>query len=266
MLSKKITSWVLVKNEEANIGKCLNCLRELDLPCTVLDSGSSDNTKQISSRFTNVAVRDYEYTTHADAYAWITKELTAPDEWAIILDADMEIRPDLWTELTAQMYKNSYDVMRCPVAMFSGGHQLRFGSLCPPKPVAFRGGKNYFVACGHGEQLVSGAATFTSTCKLIHDDRKGYSDFLLSQVRYADSLSKRSNSNALSWRDRFRLCSPLLAIIVPLYSLLPRGGILDGKAGVLYAIDRAIAELIQYRQSLARDICAKQENDNLMNR
>ena len=47
-------------------------------------------------------------------------------------------------------------VIRAPVQMYAEGQPLRFGSLYPPKPIAFRTGKEYFVAVGHGEALVGG--------------------------------------------------------------------------------------------------------------
>src|SRR5205085_3008460 len=71
------------------------------------------------------------------------------------------------------------------------------------------------------------------------------------QARYATTFVARAKGGHLSWRDRLRLSTPVLAALVPLYSLLVKGGLLCGRVGVLYALDRCIAELIMYRQALA---------------
>src|SRR6266481_307450 len=98
MTRLKCTVFVLAKNEEANIGKCLQSLQQAELPIILLDSGSSDDTLEIASRFPHAETRAFCYTTHADAYNFITAEAVREGEWAIILHADMEISPQLWSE------------------------------------------------------------------------------------------------------------------------------------------------------------------------
>jgi hypothetical protein len=88
--------------------------------------------------------------------------------------------------------------------------------------------------------------------RLIHDDRKPYAMYLASQARYADALAQRFGRRDLSWSDRIRTSSPLMVLATPLVSYLIRGGILSGKTGAIYAIDRLIAEAIMFRRMLAR--------------
>ena len=42
-----------------------------------------------------------------------------------------------------------------------------------------------------------------------------------------------------------------MALLVPLYSLVVRGGWRSGRAGWVYALDRAIGELVHHRQAVA---------------
>jgi hypothetical protein len=143
------------------------------------------------------------------------------------------------------------EAVLAPVRMCWNGRRLRFASLYPSKPVAFRGGMAYFEPVGHGERLVKGTLTARTKATLVHDDRKPFSAYLDSQERYARALVERSAKGAVSWRDRLRLWSPLLVVATPVVSYLFKGGILDGRAGMGYALDRVIAEAIMYRQAIA---------------
>ena len=83
--------------------------------------------------------------------------------------------------------------------------------------------------------------------RILHDDRKPLSHWIASQVRYmrleADKLESAPDS-ALASVDRLR---KLIVVAPPLMfvrCLFIGGGILDGWAGLFYALQRATAELI----------------------
>ena len=74
----------------------------------------------------------------------------------------------------------------------------------------------------------------------------------LSQIRYGELLHERYCKGDVSLKDRLRANSPLMAIAFPFVPLLLRGGVLAGRLGLIYSLDRAIAALVQYRVVLAR--------------
>lgn len=239
-------AYVLAKDEEANIGRCVAALVGLGLPCTVLDSGSSDRTPELA-RAAGADVTPFRYEGHCSAY----NELTArhgPDEALLVLDADMVVGSPLLEEVVRGLEAGA-EVVRAPIEMYWEGQPLRHASLCPPKPIAFRGGSAYFEPCGHGEQLRPGLRVHATTAVLLHDDRKPFERMLLNQVRYARDLVGRPGSR--TWRDWVRLRAPAMVVAVPLYTWLVRGGFRDGRAGLTYALDRLIAEAIFYRTSVA---------------
>ena len=166
----------------------------------------------------------------------------------------MQISASLYEELLQRESENQWDVIVAPILMFSEGRPLTYGSLCPPKAIFFRGKASHFEPCGHGERIIAGTRVASVRNTLIHDDRKPYSQYLLTQLRYANSLRARSTEGKLTWRDRIRLRWPLLAIVVPMYSFILKLGFLSGSVGIIYAIDRAVAELLQYRQALASSL------------
>lgn len=252
-------AYILARNEEKNIGKCLQRLSFCSIPVILLDSGSNDETLKIAREFPFCTIEHYNYITHPAAYNEITCFRTCPDEYVIVLDADMEISSDLFCEVSEICRMGGVEVIKAPVQMFVDGIPLKFGSLYPPKPFVFRGGKDYFVPAGHGERLRPGVRTVVTRFKLIHNDLKDYSAYLVAQYRYGQNLWGNYLRGAVSMKDRIRLFSVWGSVLMMLYSYIFRGGIFAGKVGWIYALDRLIAGLIQYRIALANRLKANSE-------
>jgi len=244
------TAYILARNEEANLPRSLQALRAAQVRSVcVLDSGSTDRTGEICAQF-GVAVERYGYNTHLDAYKHICLERTPAGTPVMILDADMLVSSELVSEALDYVVRG-YEVVAAPVRMYWNGSPMRFGSLCPPKPFLFLGGKNYFAAAGHGERLVPGIGVARTRNFLGHDDRKPFEAFLQSQLRYSSNLIQRASQRQLSFKDHLRMRTGLLVAAVPIISYVLKGGWLSGRAGLGYAVDRMIAEAIMYRQAIA---------------
>lgn len=246
-----VKAFVIAKNEEKNIERTLSALLKLSLPVIVLDSGSTDCTIVLASAMQGVVVESYHYVDHCSAYNEISLR-TASCEFALVLDADMIVTLQLWGEIVALISRTQPEVIISPIEMWWEGKPLASGSLCPPKAIVLLGGMAHFVASGHGERLISQPVRQVLTSsKLIHDDRKGFESFLQSQMRYAQNMIDRAERGEITARDRIYLYTPVVLVLQPLYSYFFRGGFRSGMAGVIYALDRAIAAAIVLRQSLA---------------
>jgi len=240
----RIRFYVLCKDEAANIGKCIAALRQAGMPVTLYDSGSGDETCAIAAR-ERVDVVRHTYIDHCHAYNEITSATDTP--LCGILDADMEVSPELLAEILALL--ESTDVVTCPIRMYVDGLPLPRGSLCPPKAVAFRRGRAYFEPVGHGERLVAGLRVATTSQTLRHNDLKPYAAYLASQLRYSERFAARAAHGQRNWRDWLRFNTPFMVLVTPAYSLLVKGGIFS-RSGWLYAIDRLIAEALMFRRSI----------------
>jgi glycosyltransferase involved in cell wall biosynthesis len=249
-VTSPIKAFILAKNEERNLPRCLEALSRHGIPTIVLDSGSTDRTREIAESFQNVTLEEFRYKNHLASYAEITTARLPAGAYGLILDADMVVTDALVPELATAAEAGEVEVGIAPVTMFWLGKRLTFGSLYPPKPILFRGGRAYFQAAGHGEQLVPGLPTERFKAPILHDDRKGFGAYVSSQVRYAREFAARAQGGELNWRDRIRLRSPALAVVSPLVSLLIRGGLFAGRVGFVYALDRLIAELIMFRAAV----------------
>jgi len=83
---------IIVKDEEKNIGKCLRSIKPLADEMIVVDTGSTDRTKEIAKVF-GAKVFEFEWTnSFSDARNYSISK--ASGDWILILDADEVIAPE----------------------------------------------------------------------------------------------------------------------------------------------------------------------------
>ncbi|WP_127532082.1 tetratricopeptide repeat-containing glycosyltransferase family 2 protein [Paenibacillus kobensis] len=88
---------MIVKNEERVLARCLDSVNALVDEIIIVDTGSTDRTKAIASRYTH-HIYDYEWTNDfAAARNESIKHATG--KWILVLDADEYIQPDQHEEL-----------------------------------------------------------------------------------------------------------------------------------------------------------------------
>jgi glycosyltransferase involved in cell wall biosynthesis len=86
---------VTTKNEEPTIGPCLESSRWAE-EIVVVDSGSTDRTLEIARSLAD-RVLTHEYESPAAQKNWALPQLR--NDWALILDADERVTPDLRAEI-----------------------------------------------------------------------------------------------------------------------------------------------------------------------
>jgi glycosyltransferase involved in cell wall biosynthesis len=245
-------AYILAKNEELNIERALAPLRTCGVRTIVLNSYSTDRTVEICQAY-GAEVEDYNFKGHEEAYRYLCEDRHPPGTVILILDADMAVSQALLDEGLRLLKTTSAQVVRAPIQMYWEGQPMRAGSLYPPYAFMFRTGRSYFEPKGHHVVLRSGVRHVLTKNTLIHNDCKSYEVYLTTQVRHAKTMLRKQKDRALTWRDWIRVKSPLLVFITPLASLLLKGGVRTGRIGIIYAIDRLIAEAIMYRTRLALD-------------
>ena len=250
-----ITPVILTFNEAANIGRTLERLtwaRDI----VVVDSGSTDETLKIASRFPNVRVAHRPFDSHAEQWCFATTKTDVSTDWILRLDADYLMEPTLHEEIAALRPERGISAYRIAFTYCIDGHPLR-ASLYPALPVLFRRGRGRFEQDGHTEKLAIDGAIAALRGHLLHDDRKRLDRWVQNQVRYqaheAEKLTSRPWST-LSWPDRIRRTRVLGPIAVALHCLIAKGLLFDGKAGLLYTAQRVTADLILSMHLLHRDL------------
>jgi glycosyltransferase involved in cell wall biosynthesis len=89
---------ILTYNEEKNLEACLRSLRGLARECFVVDSGSTDGTGPIAESL-GVEVVHHVFEGHARQWNWALRNLPLSFEWALCLDADQRLTPELREEI-----------------------------------------------------------------------------------------------------------------------------------------------------------------------
>lgn len=84
-----ISLCMIVKNEEKNIANCLNSVKDIIDEIIIVDTGSSDKTKEIVSKFTK---NIYDYKWQNDFGSARNYSLSkASNDWILVLDGDENI-------------------------------------------------------------------------------------------------------------------------------------------------------------------------------
>ena len=81
-----ISLCMIVKNEEKNIAKCLNAVKAIADEIIIIDTGSTDKTKEIAKSF-NASIFDFKWQNDFSKARNFSLSKAAK-EWILILDAD----------------------------------------------------------------------------------------------------------------------------------------------------------------------------------
>lgn len=248
----RITPLLLTWNEESNIARTLDRLgwaRRI----VVIDSGSTDATLDILRARANVQVLSRAFDDFASQWNFGLDALEA--EWVLALDADYVLSQALIEEVRVLRPPERVTGYRATFRYCIDGTPLR-GSLYPPSVVLFRRALARFRQDGHCYRVtLAGGELRDLTAPILHDDRKPLARWWQSQRRYAAEEAAKIHATAwrdLAWPDRVRRVPFLAAPLVFGHCLLAKGGWRDGRAGLTYAGQRAIAEAMISAKLLAR--------------
>ena len=242
---ENVTPVLLTYNEAANIGRVLERLtwaRDI----VVVDSFSTDSTLDIVGRFPQARIFQRAFDCHAAQWNFAAFETGAATEWVLALDADYILPQDFIDEMRALNPEGNVAGYRAAFQYCVAGYPLR-GALYPPVTVLFRKQLGRFRQDGHTHRLSLDGPVAGLKTRLLHDDRKPLSAWLVAQDRYmrleAEKLSSTQWS-ALNWADRLRRIPPLAAFAVFFHAYVLKLGALDGRAGLYYALQRMLAECL----------------------
>src|SRR5581483_943225 len=101
-----ITALILTFDEEANLPACLDSLSEWTQAIKVVDSGSTDRTREICESY-GAEVWEHPFESHSQQWRWALSQLPASCEWVLALDADQVISPELRDELQTTFAEGS---------------------------------------------------------------------------------------------------------------------------------------------------------------
>ena len=268
--SPSLTIVVLTFNEEGNLPACLESVKGLATPIFIVDSGSTDKTEAIASSFGAQILRN-PFQTHTSQWTWALSQIP-PTDWALCLDADQRLTPELVAEILATLPKTGIggDLDKVDGFYFNRRHifrgkWVRWGGLYPKYLLKlFRPGKVSMDSrdlVDHHFQILTGTARFRHD--LIEENVKEHdiSFWMQKHIKYADLLAReevrrKADPAALPnlatalrnpdarilwaksiWTRMPRYVRPLLYYF---YRYFLRLGFLDGKQGFVFHFMQAL--------------------------
>jgi hypothetical protein len=241
-----LSALLITFNEIANIDRTLNGLGWVP-EVVVIDSGSSDGTLEVLAAHPNVRVITRRFDSFADQCNFGLDQISS--DWVLSLDADYGVPTALATampDLIARADRERLAGYSLPFRYCIDGQPLR-GSLLPPRICLYRTRSGRYRNEGHGHRVVLNGPAAPLTLAILHDDRKPLARWLASQQRYLTIEAANlldTPAALLSPVDRLRRHTPLAPLAALVVCLLLRGGLLDGAAGLTYALQRTYAELL----------------------
>ena len=105
----EVSAVILTLNEEDNLPGCLESLNGLDCEVFVLDSGSTDRTREIAAA-AGATVFEHPFEQYAAQRNWAQQNLPLTLQWVLHLDADERLTPELVTEINCALRQPPPDV------------------------------------------------------------------------------------------------------------------------------------------------------------
>lgn len=154
---------MIVKNEEKYIKRCLESIKDIVDEMVVVDTGSSDKTKEIAMSL-GAYVYDFKWTDDfSDARNFALEKSTG--EWNLVLDADEYVTANCKDDIL-RFIKNNMAIGRVKIiSKFTQDSQIRYSqafiSRLLPRGLYFEGRVH--------EQIVSKLPRINTTIEIIHD-------------------------------------------------------------------------------------------------
>jgi len=180
---------ILTFDEELNLSSCLASLRGLDAEIFVVDSGSTDRTKQIAIDH-DALLHEHAFETQARQFNWALDNLPLSAPWVMRLDADERLTTELAEELRLKLPRLPEAVSACWVKrrVYFLGRWIRYGGYYPTWLLrVWRRGKARYEDILMDEHLVvSGGDRCFLDSDIIDENRKGVAHWIAKHNCYSD--------------------------------------------------------------------------------
>jgi glycosyltransferase involved in cell wall biosynthesis len=262
-----VSAIVAVRNEERNLPRCLESLREVG-EVYVVDSQSTDATVEIAHSF-GAHVAQFEYQGGwPKKRQWAMESLSLAHDWILLLDADESLTPELTKEIAAAIQDPRFDGYHIPLRIYFLGRELRHSGASFYKLSLFRRGRGHY-ECRLREQdatmadmevhehvIVDGRAAKLKH-PLLHHNIASLSHYIRKHDTYSNWearvwLNPNAGNDELApsltgtqaqrrrWLRRKFFVLPGSPIVFFLYKYLFRLGFLDGVPGLIYCAFQGI--------------------------
>lgn len=277
-----LTAIILTKNEESNIKKCINSIKEIAEEILVIDSYSEDKTIEISKSL-GARVYQHKFISHSEQFNWALDNINIKSEWILRIDADEEITIDLINEIKEKIpnMKREVNGIFLNRRRYFLGKWIKHGDVYPEKVLRiFRNGtaKSEDRIMDEHIVLLWGECSYfeydfedkdTKDLTFWINKHNWYSNKEAEEfLKHYEKANKTNiNENLFGsqrekkrWlKNNFYYNIPLFVrpILYFLYRYIFRGGFLDGKEGLIYHFLQAFwyrflvdAKIYEYKKNI----------------
>jgi acetyltransferase-like isoleucine patch superfamily enzyme len=240
-------------NEELNLPHTLQSIQGWVNRIFVVDSGSTDSTREIAARFgANVVPKAWQG--YAKQKNWALDHLPFESPWILILDADESVSPELKEEILSVISRPVQNVPQAGfyinrVTIFMG-REIRHCAYFPAWNLRlFKSGRARYEERDVHEHMVVQGPTANLRNLLLHEDRRGLEHFIAKHNRYSTLEAIEIYRHRERWPGAWRFLNDRTArrryikycvapkLALPwffrfVYMYFIRGGILDRRAGL----------------------------------
>jgi glycosyltransferase involved in cell wall biosynthesis len=287
----KISVVILSFNSSATIGATIESAIRVSDDVHVVDSFSSDDTRQIIEK-TGARLDLHPFVNYAAQRNWASANLPLRHEWELHLDADERLSDELITELcrlrehSVPLGISGYHVAR--LVRFLNRPILHGGMFPIWHLRLFRHGQGRCEAREYDQHFVVNGATSKLQGPIIDDIKMSLSEWIIRHNRWSDAeVRELLRNDATAAREivprlfgspierkryfrslYYRSPSLLRAFALFVYRYVLRRGFLDGKAGAIFFTLQAfsyrfLVDAKLYECSLA-NLCAEDRALTLM--
>ncbi|HXB44983.1 MAG TPA: glycosyltransferase family 2 protein [Puia sp.] len=238
----KISVVIIAKNEASCIQKCIGSALEITQDVIVVDTGSTDDTVEIS-RKNNARTFLTEWNGYGEARNMgATKALY---DWVFSLDADEIISKELASELLDLREPEQHVICKIKRRVFWGNKKINYGSWRGDSVVRLYNKQfTQWDSRAVHEQIEAGKASVLSLKNPIdHHTVKSLADFTNKQIHYAQLWALEANKKNKRSNYFKQLFSPVFDF---LQGYIFRLGILDGLEGFWIATTSAFYTYLKY--------------------
>jgi len=228
---EKISVAIITKDEERNIGDCLESVKWAD-EIVVVDNGSTDRTLSICQEY-GARIFQEEWKGYSGQKNSAIEK--AGNEWVLNLDADERVSPELRQEMQKSLEGNQgVNGYWIPRKNFFLGQWIRYCGWYPDLNLRlFRKSRGRFGERVVHERLELEGKALTLTHPLIHETYRSLSDFFQRMDRYSTLAAQEMHREGRKFRLTDVVFRPPFTFL-QMYFL--RAGFLEGYLGFVLSV------------------------------
>ncbi len=256
-----VTVILAVRNEAANLPRCLESLRDFS-EVYVIDSQSTDGTVELAESYSCHVVQFHYHGGWPKKRQWAMDTLPLENDWVFLLDADEVVTPELAAEIEQAVQRTDVNGYYVGLSMWFVGRPLRYGDSSFEKLSLFRRSQGRY-ECRLAEQTTAMAdmevhehvgvngRTGRLTHKLTHHNYNDLSRYIAKHDEYsnwearvlsglaqgADVMPAKllgTQAQRRRWLKTRLFRLPGSPVLLFLYRYIFRMGFFDGVPGLMY--------------------------------